>query len=213
METINTNVPKAIEADKPLHNPQILQKDKGPIYELTVILKPDLGNEAAEQKARSLSSYIITDIKGDIKKEEVLREIVLAYPIKKYTRGFFWTCYFSSKDSSALTKINSNLNIDPLLLRYLVIKHNALPKSESEMLIEKQTAKLMSEIVAIPEIDIEKAGSTAVKEERPIKPTAKKPRKTIKSTLKKSSIDSTQTKAKLEEIDKKIDEILGSEIK
>lgn len=200
-----------INTAKTINRPQ---KEEGPVYELAVILKPDLGNEAAEQKTRSLASYIISDLKGEIKKEEVMREIVLAYPIKKYKRGFFWICYFALKDSSGVSKINSDFNIDPLFLRYSVIKHKAVPKSESEMLIEKQAAKLMTEIAAVPGIDIEQADIVPIKKEKPVKPTLKKPRKTAKPTLKKSSLsDQSQTKTKLEEIDKKIDEILGSEIK
>jgi ribosomal protein S6 len=183
---------------------------KNNIYELAVMFKPDVGVESAEQKIRSFIS-LINECQGKVEKEDVMREIVLAYPIKKYKRALFWVSYFTLKNADPLKKIQNELNIDSTLLRYIIIKKKEIPKSESESMLEKQTAKLKTQIIpttAQTEIpaSLENIQKTTLKE-------TKKTPKTKKTKVKKAISDQTQTKTKLEEIDKKIEEILEGEIK
>jgi len=183
---------------------------KNNIYELAVMFKPDVGVESAEQKIRSFIS-LINECQGKVEKEDVMREIVLAYPIKKYKRALFWVSYFTLKNADPLKKIQNELNIDSTLLRYIIIKKKEIPKSESESVLEKQTAKLKTQIIpttAQTEIpaSLENIQKTTLKE-------TKKTPKTRKTKVKKAISDQTQTKTKLEEIDKKIEEILEGEIK
>lgn len=174
------------------------------IYELTVILKPDLGAETLEQKTRGLIAFI-SELKGSIKKEEVLREIALAYPVKKYKRGFLWTSYFILENAAAAQAILSKLNTDSAILSRAIIKRRAIPKSQNEILLEKQTAKLKTE-VAPTIIENEEAL------QKPLKESLKR-KKATKSKLKKKAEITESTKTKLEEIDKKIEELLVGEIK
>jgi ribosomal protein S6 len=183
---------------------------KNNIYELAVMFKPDVGVESAEQKIRSFIS-LINECQGKVEKEDVMREIVLAYPIKKYKRALFWVSYFTLKNADPLKKIQNELNIDSTLLRYIIIKKKEIPKSESESMLEKQTAKLKTQMIpttAQTEIpaSLENIQKTTLKE-------TKKTPKTRKTKVNTAISDQTQTKTKLEEIDKKIEEILEGEIK
>lgn len=168
------------------------------IYELAVVLKPDLGQELTEKKIRDLAS-LISRFEGEIKKEEAFREIVFAYPIKKYKRGFLGVSYFTLKDPRFAQKIDLELDSDESLLRHIIVKRKEIPKSDAEILAEKQTAKLKKEASFVEQLPKDK-------EKKSI-------RKTAQSKLKKNVEHQDNTKSKLEEIDKKIEEILESEIK
>ncbi len=186
--------------------------NKEVIYELSVIIRPDLNNEAAEQKTRALASYI-TQINGEIKKEDILREIILAYPIRKFRRGFLWSCYFILKDPNNLKKLTFDLNIDSSILRHIIIKRLEVPKTQSELLLEQQTVKLMNNVVSNSSdasLGIEqstKISQSTQKEKKLSKAIPQKDKKTTQPPK-----DTTEAKLKLDDIDKKIDEILSKEI-
>lgn len=155
------------------------------LYEIGYLLKPGLNEEAVLEFAEKLKTEIagkngIVITEGRAKKE------TLAYPVKKETLAFFgWLKFsFSNADSSPIKEIKAFLNKQNDILRFLIIK----------------TSKEEQAKPALPRYFLSKTPKekAALPEEKPEEKTKEKSRPTPE-----------ETKIKEEEIDKKIEELLG----
>ena len=176
-------------------------------YELTLILSPKLeegGIDSFEQEVEKN----IKNLGGDLKKKSKPERRNLSYPIKKFQTGYYSVINFlfnPEKIEELLTIFKHKKEI----LRYIftiaeepaVVKkpfgrqerpmESRLAKTKDEERIEK-IKKLTEEVT---EKEIEALKKTGKKEPLPIE----KPKEDKKE----------KKKVKLEEIDKKLDEILG----
>ncbi len=102
-------------------------------YELMFILRPDRTEEET-----NLSMKKVDDLLATLKAEDVQKDIWgkrdLAYPILKYTQGFYVLINFSM-DSNSVTKIEESLNIREDVIRYMVIR------DEKDRYLEKARKK------------------------------------------------------------------------
>ena len=91
-------------------------------YEVTVILKPDLEDEARKEILGRVESWLAQD-RGD---ESELKADhwglkILAYPIKKYTEGYY-VYYEVSLNPAGISDIERNITYVDEILRHLVVR-------------------------------------------------------------------------------------------
>lgn len=149
------------------------------MYELTYILKPDLSENEISPAAKKVAD-LITKQNGSIITEKIDQKRRLAYSIKKAGFGTYVSIEFESP-SEAIIVISQTLKMDNEILRYLIIK--------------KEISK----------------GPQPILKAKPKKTTSRK--STYKSAVSDSKTAPKETaepskKIKLEELDKKLEEIL-----
>jgi small subunit ribosomal protein S6 len=92
-------------------------------YELVYILKPELVEEALENKINNISQFITT-------REGVISDVLkwgkkrLAYPIKHCLEGHYILVKFQMKPAKA-KELDANLRISEEVIRHLLIKAGA----------------------------------------------------------------------------------------
>lgn len=148
-------------------------------YELTYIISSEITSEEAEVIAKDISSFIQSK-EGVIIKSEKPVPKTLSFPIKKMGSGYFANIEFQA-EPERIKEIQENLRKDEKILRHMInIKKPA--KIQKERRAKKEPAFTISQ----PE-------KIETKQETSAEPVEKRPEK----------------KVELEEIDKKLDEILG----
>ncbi len=92
-------------------------------YELAVIVKPSLDEEALKAEFDSIKE-LIERFGGTIEKVDDWGKRKLAYEIQKVNEGFYSFITFDS-DSNAPSEIESRMRIKENVLRYLVVRQDA----------------------------------------------------------------------------------------
>lgn len=94
-------------------------------YEVTIIIQPQLADEARAELIERVSNWMAPEAAEENKPVQNhwgMRQ--LAYPIKKYTEGYY-VMYEASIDPSAIAEIERNMQYVEDLLRYLVVRKEA----------------------------------------------------------------------------------------
>lgn len=163
-------------------------------YEMAYLLSPNVSEEEVVGYDQKITSFI-SQLDGEIIEARPSKKIKLAYPIKKNSHAFFGIVNFLAFPEK-LGEIEKKLKFEEKLLRYLVVfldkKAEAAKKSSLPAFGEEERkpapfragAKYM-----IPETKI-----VPGKQARQAAPAEKKPE---------------EKKAALEEIEKKLEKILG----
>jgi len=89
-------------------------------YELAVVLRPDLDEEAKAAEMQKVQN-LITRFGGVIEKIDDWGKKRLAYEIQKVNEGFYSFVTFDA-ESSAPAEIESRMRIMENVLRYLIIR-------------------------------------------------------------------------------------------
>ncbi|MCL2618679.1 MAG: 30S ribosomal protein S6 [Defluviitaleaceae bacterium] len=92
----------------------------GPRYELTLILRPTLDDEAKTAQIEQVTQ-LLGRFGATIEKIDEWGRRRLAYEIAKTNEGFYYFITFSS-DSNAPAEIESRIRIMEGVLRYLIIR-------------------------------------------------------------------------------------------
>ncbi len=92
-------------------------------YELTVIFKPNLGEEVLKAEFEKVTG-LISRFGGTVEKVDEIGKRRLAYEIQKVNDGIYYYITFNS-DASAPAEIESRLRINESLLRFLIIRVDA----------------------------------------------------------------------------------------
>ncbi len=92
-------------------------------YELAVVLKPSLDEEALKAEFESIKE-IIERFGGTIEKVDDWGKRRLAYEIQKVNEGFYSFITFDS-NSDTPNEIESRMRIKENVLRYLVVRQDA----------------------------------------------------------------------------------------
>ena len=91
-------------------------------YEVTVILKPDLEDEARQEILGRVEGWLAQD-RGD--ESELTADHwglkILAYPIKKCTEGYY-VYYVVSLNPAGISDIERNITYVDEILRHLVVR-------------------------------------------------------------------------------------------
>lgn len=89
-------------------------------YEITVILNPNLDDEALKAEFEKVCG-IITRFGGEVEKVDDWGKRRLAYEINKINEGFYYFITVTA-DAAAPAEIESRLRIMESMVRYLIIR-------------------------------------------------------------------------------------------
>jgi small subunit ribosomal protein S6 len=129
-------------------NDDIVREDQVK-YELMVIIRPDLAMDAISARLEEIRKMLAAkkgESAGEIFFEDVWGMRDLAYRLKKHDRGFYAVFDFSA-DPSMIKELNSSLDLEPEVLRHMIVKlpFTYQPKSfavvEEEKVPEKKDDK------------------------------------------------------------------------
>jgi small subunit ribosomal protein S6 len=179
-------------------------------YELTTIIDSNIPDNEHQEIIDKMKK-LISENKGEISSEENLGRKKLSYPIEKSLKGVFICLEFNIEPKTIKT-IEKELKLDKNIIRHLIIKkpENVTPinienpKKEEKIAKEVKVEKTedSSEIVS-PKGDLQK-------EEKIAKEVKVEKTEILEKTTKKN--DREDKRADLNDLDKKLDEILNDEI-
>lgn len=155
-------------------------------YEILYILPISLTPEETTPFVEKVATFI-KDNGGEITKDDNLGKQKFAYPIKALTHGYYFLYEFDLPKAH-LSKLNRSIQLMPEVVRYLIVKKRI--KTEQDIADEKANEERLAKRKE-KEIEKLKAEKEEVKE---------KPAK-----------DKAKEKMSLEDLDKKLDEILDTD--
>ncbi len=159
--------------------------EENQLYQLSCHLSPLMDQSQLNQAVEDMRKLITANDGLILVQEELsvdnIKRKKLAYPIKKHEESFYLTFNFLTQD---ISQINSNLNLDKNIIRHMIVakqKPNNAPKEIIDYKATKQIESLSKK-------------EEPVVEEKPVeKPAYEK-----------------KEKIKIEELDKKLEEILNT---
>jgi len=151
-------------------------------YELLYLLSANYTADELPQIKKRVTD-LLAENQATIKKDEDLGKQKLAFQIKKNSYGYYLLNEFDI-ESDKVAILNSGLKIVPGMIRFLI----TAKKEKTIMEIEKER-KLQEKLTKAKEKEIEK-----IQKEKEVKPAKEPP-----------------TKITLEDLDKKLDEIIKGE--
>lgn len=155
------------------------------LYELAFWISPDFKDEEAKKYLENIKNYI-KELGGELKKELDLNKKKLAYKINKKSFGYLGVFYLYL-DPTKLNELEKKLKSDVNILRFMMI---SVSKYHLKSLEETKIQQIKT--IIKPELTRLKEGVRAKEIIR------KKPRE--------------DKRVKLEELDKKLEEILGKKL-
>ena len=93
-------------------------------YELAVVLKPTLDEEAVKAEMAAINE-MIARFGGTVEKVDDWGKRRLAYEIQKVNEGFYSFITFTSENSETPNEIEKRMRINEKALRYLVVRQDA----------------------------------------------------------------------------------------
>ena len=171
-------------------------------YEFSYIISPEFTLEEAEAKAKEFEGQIQQKGGVIIKSEKPLAK-TLSYPVKKFGSGFFTTVEFQA-EPDIVVAIKDDASKDVKILRLMVLVKNPAKRIKER----RQRVKPILETITqeVKEKILEPIKETI---EEIAKPEAKEKKEEKKSAVKKVKAEKSKEKADIEDIDKKLDEILS----
>ncbi len=159
--------------------------DENRNYELMVLVQPELRESEAKKKLKELEDFI-ESLGGKISMKDELGKLETAYDIKGFDRALY-VVYQLQFPGEALSELNQHLRIDKDIIRFLII---STPEGYEYVRYEEEAPSIMDE------------------EEE--KPKAKKAAPKASASAPKDQKDKDEGKEpSKEEVDKKLDDILG----
>lgn len=189
------------------------------IYELLYIIP----NKYSEDEAKKLHSKILELAKKngfEVTNEENLGSKKLAYPIKHVYYGYYFLIHFKLAEKANLVSFNQKLGIMPEVLRSQIVKYNELPqkveilKNAPEIKHEAKKEKPEEKVEAekIKDIkEVKEAEHSIASEEPKAEGKAgdeKEKKEETKEEKKEDEKKDEKKKIDLNDLDKKIDELL-----
>ncbi|MBD3360437.1 30S ribosomal protein S6 [Candidatus Peregrinibacteria bacterium] len=193
-------------------------------YEIMILLRADLGEELTNKEIDEIKN-IITSNNGEIIHEDAWGIKDLAYRIRKEEQGFYVVLNFSMEPKK-LEKLEKSLNINPQVLRYLIIKTppnyeiKSLEEYEEEAEKEEKRKKEKAptvfkkpqkkKIIKKEKTEIQKEPKEKPEKEKSAeeKPAEEKPEKKEETEEEKSKKEEL-SKSKLSEVDEKLKSIIN----
>jgi len=154
-------------------------------YEITLLLPPVLKDKEISEITQKTKEWI-KELEGTPLSEEITKR-QLAYPINKYQQGFYLSLGFLLEPKN-LPQLEEKLRLAENILRFLIVQRLTKKQPVSQT-TKPSTSSKPKETKTAPQ------KSEEIKEEK-----TQTPKKPI------------QEKAQIEELDKKLEEILGEEI-
>jgi small subunit ribosomal protein S6 len=92
-------------------------------YEITVVLKPDLEDEAQSEILGRIEGWLTQDGDEDQLNTNHWGLKTLAYPVRNYTEGYY-VFYEVSLNPAGISEIERNFTYVDEILRHLVVRKN-----------------------------------------------------------------------------------------
>lgn len=92
-------------------------------YEITIIVQPELDNEAREALIERITGWISDGNEDNKPKMDVWGQRRMAYPIRKFKNGFY-VYYEAQMDPARVRELEQNLQFTEDILRYLVVRQD-----------------------------------------------------------------------------------------
>lgn len=165
-------------------------------YELLFII-PGSQEESAVPQIKDKVVELVTKQGAKITLDQSFENRKLAYKILQETRGYYWLLEFDAEKSS-VAEIRNQLNLMPEVLRFLLLQ--ARIKTAEELAAEET---LKAKIRARQTEEVKQELTDAVKKEEKEKVEAFAPKPVVEE----------KDKISMEDLDKKLEEILGDDIK
>lgn len=108
-------------------------------YELIYILTPKLSEDDAKKQMAVISKSIEKEA-GKVVLEDFWGKRELAYPIQKFTDGYYVISQFVA-EAEAVAKVEKDLKLTDEVIRHLLIKKDKLAKSKEELRVSSVVAK------------------------------------------------------------------------
>ena len=172
-------------------------------YELLFIVS----SQYTEAEIEKIKAQVVSEVEaagGTIVKTENLGKIHLAYPIKKQNHGTYILVYFDA-ESSALVQLIRKLTLTDEILRHSITMRPSYAET-SKFELSSYVAPL-SEEARKEHFTPQGQGSTGT---RPVRRRVEKAAEIIPQVL--SQAPSVESKMSMEELDKKLDEILKADV-
>lgn len=170
-------------------------------YHLTCILNPDLDEEKRVKIVKQIKDKI-QKLEGTIEKEsaqpEELKKSRLSYLMNKTREAYYWEADINLP-AKETHQLQSELNLNKNLIRFLITANKPeKTNTQKETISEKDLdLNIIDKIEPITEQSIEPEVKTEAETEKSQEPSQSEPKK------------KKDPKAKIENIDKKLDEILN----
>jgi len=94
-------------------------------YELVMVVSPDAGDEGFPAAVERVSNFI-QERGGEIKDVDQWGRRRLAYPIGRFSEGFYAVTHFSLEPNQ-VRALEGNLDLAEDVLRHLVVRHEEVP--------------------------------------------------------------------------------------
>ena len=159
-----------------------MENQENKLYQLTCLFDTSVSTEKINQIIEEIRQIIISD-KGTSSEKNYSSEPIkkkLAYPIKKQNEAFYWDFSFSFSPKE-ISKLEQTLKRKKSIIRYIITNRKELKQKIVKKPID---FKIIDKIEPLPDEIIEK-------------------------TTKKEEPKSIKEKTKIEDLDKKLEEILN----
>ncbi len=176
-------------------------------------------NTETVDSIRDKVKSLIKEHKGSVVDELVYKKRRLAYEIKHEMYGFFTVLRFTLENNPDIIELKRELNLVQDIARYIVVQADQLPKLSQEILSmerrEKTTVKqedvekMIAKSAQDKEVKKEEVKKTTKTEEKKVEKEEAKKEVVKEETKKGSKEDDSDDKSSLEDLDKKLDEILS----
>lgn len=164
-----------------------METDNQKLYELNYFLSPELNESEISACAQTIKKFI-AEAGGNITTEAPAQKKKIGQPIKKFAFGYFGIFYFQS-EPDGIEKLKSNLKMEPKILRYMIVAKKPISTAEEKPLFKA---------IKKPKISVSPA---------PIE-TKLTEKTSSSSTSELEKMEPKKEKIKMEELDKKLEEIL-----
>lgn len=118
-------------------------------YELVLLVSPDVGDEGFPTTVERVSKFI-QERGGEIRDVDQWGRRRLAYPITRFTEGFYAVTHFSIEPTE-LRALEGNLGLAEDVLRHLVVRQEEAPVvAQKEAPLSPQEEALVSPQEEVP---------------------------------------------------------------
>lgn len=149
--------------------------DNNTIYELTLLINPDLTEFDVQKVIDKIKKHIVSN-KGDTVKEHTWGKKQLAYPINKAEFGYYHTIIFNAP-GEIINDLTRELQLAPEIFRYLnlsldkegiTVDHLFSPEKEETMISSSVKEKIMPKVIEKKKVVSTATPKTEKKAEKPV---------------------------------------------
>jgi small subunit ribosomal protein S6 len=174
-------------------------------YELLLTLPGTLDDNEVQQELEKVVSEVKNYCEGEVKINS-LGKVRLAYPVKQIRYGYYYTLVFEAEPTKT-PELNNKLRLNKGLLRAIINNYNPEAKDVKPIFSSQQPIKTeVKEKITLDEVMSDKNDKKVEKStEKEVKP-----KKEEKPVVEKKPTSDTKKSVDLNDIDKKLDEIIDS---